>query len=175
MAGRNGAVLVTGLYGSGKSSLVAEMAEMLEAAGQPYGALDVDWLRWYHLPGVHGDAVDLGRQNLASVIDRYLSAGVQHLLLAHALRDDDELSQLRALIPCPLRVVLLETPMAVIERRLSIDPMSGRARDLQNAHRWRQLGMGLVSADLVLDGEAPLVQSAERVLTWLDWLPPQDP
>jgi len=175
MAGRDEAVLVTGLYGSGKSSLVAEMAEMLDAAGISFGAIDVDWLSWYRLAGDRTDGPDLRAQNLSNVADRYLASGVQHLLLADAVRDDDGISQLRALIPCPLSVVLLETPMAVIERRLSVDPMSGRARDLQNAHKWQQRGIGQVTADLVLDGEAPLIQSAERVLTWLGWLPRQDP
>ena len=51
MAASDEAVLVTGLYGSGKSSLVAEMAERLEMADVSFGAIDVDWLTWYHLPG----------------------------------------------------------------------------------------------------------------------------
>jgi hypothetical protein len=174
MAERDEAVLVSGLYGSGKSSLVAEMAEMLEAADLSFGAIDVDWLSWYHRSGVRDENADLRTQNLASVITTYLGSGVQHLLLADAVRDDEGLAQLRTLIPCPLHVVLLETPMDVIEHRLGNDPMSGRARDLRNAHKWTQTGMGRITADLVLDGRAPLPQSAQRVLTWLGWLPDVD-
>jgi Adenylylsulphate kinase len=40
------AVLLTGLYGVGKSTIAAEMADLLEDAGLPYAALDLDWLTW---------------------------------------------------------------------------------------------------------------------------------
>ena len=39
------AVLVTGVYGSGKSSVIAEMAYLLR--GQSYAAIDLDWLAWH--------------------------------------------------------------------------------------------------------------------------------
>jgi Mrp family chromosome partitioning ATPase len=39
-------VLITGVYGTGKSSVAAEIAETLERRGVPYGALDLDWLGW---------------------------------------------------------------------------------------------------------------------------------
>ena len=40
------AVLLTGAYGTGKSSVAAEMAELLEARDVPYAAIDLDWLIW---------------------------------------------------------------------------------------------------------------------------------
>ena len=41
------AVLLTGVYGSGKTSVAAEMANELERRGMPYAAIDLDWLRWF--------------------------------------------------------------------------------------------------------------------------------
>jgi adenylylsulfate kinase-like enzyme len=35
-------VLVTGVYGSGKSSVAAEIAYLLEQQGDPYALLDLD-------------------------------------------------------------------------------------------------------------------------------------
>ena len=40
------AILIIGPYGSGKSSLAGEIADVLE--GQlPYAAIDMDWLAWF--------------------------------------------------------------------------------------------------------------------------------
>ena len=39
-------VLVTGVYGSGKSSVAAEIAYLLEQRGEPYALLDLDYLSW---------------------------------------------------------------------------------------------------------------------------------
>ena len=37
-------VLITGVYGTGKSALVEEIAHVLEVRGVPFGAMDLDWL-----------------------------------------------------------------------------------------------------------------------------------
>ncbi|MGI8533580.1 MAG: adenylyl-sulfate kinase, partial [Candidatus Limnocylindrales bacterium] len=39
-------VLLTGIFGVGKSTVAAEMAEMLEERQVRYAALDMDWLTW---------------------------------------------------------------------------------------------------------------------------------
>jgi Ni2+-binding GTPase involved in maturation of urease and hydrogenase len=40
-------VLVSGVYGVGKTSLVEEMAYVLERRAQSYAAIDIDWLGWF--------------------------------------------------------------------------------------------------------------------------------
>ena len=165
------ALLVTGIYGSGKTSLVEEIADRYERLGVAFGAIDLDWLGWYHLPEAKGDVPqpDLQLENLRDVAQRYWRSGVQHLLLAGAARDDTEVQSIRSALPCPLRVVLLDTPIAVVERRLTQVPTSGRAHDLRVARDWVSRDLGRVSADLTLAGETPLPTLAEEVLTWLDW------
>ena len=37
-------VLITGVYGTGKTSVVEELAEMLEDAEVSYGGMELDWL-----------------------------------------------------------------------------------------------------------------------------------
>ncbi len=44
------AVLVTGVYGTGKSTLAGEMANILEQGSVAYAALDLDWLTGATLP-----------------------------------------------------------------------------------------------------------------------------
>jgi hypothetical protein len=40
------AALITGVFGSGKSTVLAEAADLLEVGGLPFAAVDVDWLGW---------------------------------------------------------------------------------------------------------------------------------
>ena len=40
------AVLLTGVLGVGKSTLAADLADLLDEAGVPVAALDLDWLTW---------------------------------------------------------------------------------------------------------------------------------
>ena len=53
-------MLITGVYGSGKSSVAKEMAAVLEEHNAPYALLDLDFLAWVR----HGGA-RAGRQSTA--------------------------------------------------------------------------------------------------------------
>jgi putative protein kinase ArgK-like GTPase of G3E family len=43
---RANGVLLTGVYGSGKSSVAEEIAYLLEQRGEPCALLDLDYLSW---------------------------------------------------------------------------------------------------------------------------------
>lgn len=163
------AVLVTGLYGSGKSTLIEEMAERIERAGAAYAAIDVDWLRWYQLPDGENDQGTIGALNVADVTRRYVDAHVRYVLLAVPARDDPEVERLRATVACPMRVIRLDTPVDVIEARLQQSPTAGRAADLSGVHTWVERGWGKVTADLTLAGDGPLDDVATAALAWLGW------
>lgn len=51
------AVLITGVYGTGRTSVCEELAERLESAGVAYGAIDLDWLGWFNAPELDAAAV----------------------------------------------------------------------------------------------------------------------
>jgi hypothetical protein len=72
-------VLIIGVYGAGKSSVAEEIAEALEARGARFGAVDLDGLIWFGVPGLEPD--NLRRvflANLAAVVANYRDAGVTH-------------------------------------------------------------------------------------------------
>jgi hypothetical protein len=58
------AVLVTGVYGAGKSSLVAEVGTLLEEQAVPYGVLDVDWLGWFGVGATRADQLQVTLGNV---------------------------------------------------------------------------------------------------------------
>ena len=165
-------VVITGVYGTGKSSVAAEIAETLERSGVSYGALDLDWLTWFEVPGMD-DAT--GRRvylaNVADVVRNFRTAGVRHVVFAGAIRDGDELHALQVATAMPLRVLRLEVPLTEIARRLQSDPTTGRRDDLQVATRWLSDSVGVGIEDLAIANEGPIQNVATQIIEWLGWMP----
>ncbi len=164
-------VLIVGVYGSGKSSVCEEIAELLESAGMAYGAIDLDWLWWYDAPGRtegHDRGDPVGLANLSSVVGNYVSAGVEHFVLAGAVWSNAELAAIRAKLPFPLQVVQLTLPYEEIEARLSSAVTTGRANDLQEAKRQSEQ-VSLEIGDVVIANDRPIREVADEILAWLGW------
>jgi pantothenate kinase-related protein Tda10 len=79
MSGRTDpdAVLIVGAYGTGKSALAAEMAELLEEGGRPYAAIDLDWLAWTNAAADAWAANRLFLRNLSAVVANDVAAGAR--------------------------------------------------------------------------------------------------
>ena len=163
-------VIVTGVYGVGKSSVVEEMAELLEQDGVSYGAIDVDWLWWFDVPGVGDEA---SRQvlfaNLKALAGNYLDAGVIRFLLAWSIRDQGDLDALRSALPFPLRVIRLTASIEVIRERLASEVTAGRQRDLRNAETSLREGRDSNLGDLTVANDRPIREVATEILDLLEW------
>lgn len=73
-------VLITGVYGAGKSTVAAEISYLLEQRCQPYALLDLDFLGW----GVnsfdgHAAPSPFMLRNLAAVVSNYREGGSAYL------------------------------------------------------------------------------------------------
>ena len=161
-------VLVSGAYGTGKSSLIEEMASVLEPAGAPFAAIDLDWLMWFQSDG--DDPFGVYLQNLSVVVSNYLAAGVRLFLLAGTVRDASELERMRANLPFPLAVIRLTAPMRIIKERLTAAVTTGRADDLKVAAQQLQQDTGAGLEDLTLPNEGAIQDTASAALDWLGWL-----
>ena len=128
------AVVLTGAYGSGKTTTAIEIADRLDAAGVPSAAIDLDWLGWHSAPGIdeHEDP-RLTLANLAAMRAIYFEAGVRSFVLAWRVRDAGHLERLRDVLRMPATVVRIDVPIEVIEHRLGGDPNGSRADDLRVA------------------------------------------
>ena len=164
-------VLITGVYGTGKSSLAAEIAETLERRGVRYGAIDLDWLTWFHVAELdRATARRVHLDNVACVVRNYREIGVRHLVLAGAVRDRGEVRALEEAAEAPLRVVRLDVPLAEITRRLQPDPTSGRRDDLEVATEWLAGSVGVGIEDLLVSNEGPEIEDlAALIIRWLGW------
>jgi hypothetical protein len=164
------AVLLCGAYGTGKSSVTAEMAELLEARDVPYAAIDLDWLAWANIADGHGEAgYRLMLANLASMMGNYRAAGLTRFILAGLLTSAEELETLRETLGMPLRVIRLTLPIEEIERRMASDPTSGRQFDLARSREQVADEVGAGLEDVTVPNDRPIGEAAAEIVRWLGW------
>jgi len=160
-------VLVTGVYGSGKSSVAAEITYLLEQRDRPYALLDLDYLGWV---ADHEMGYRMMLRNLAAVAPNYRDAGIDTFVVAYFVRDLDALRSIREALGVPVRVVRLSVPLPEIERRLAGDVTSGRRDDLRDAASSFAHGEGLGVEDIAVDNDRDVRSVALEVMSWLGWL-----
>jgi hypothetical protein len=163
-------VLLTGVYGSGKSSVAAEIAYLLEQRGEPYALLDLDYLGWAGI-GTGDRTCEFGLmlQNLAAVAANYQRAGVQFFVLAYFVRSSGEVRGVREALGLPLRVVRLTARLSDIEQRLASDVTSGRHDDLREAAASIAVAEGTGVEDVTIKNDAPIGVVARQVMKFLGW------
>jgi hypothetical protein len=165
------AVLITGIYGSGKSTVAAEIAYLLEQRRQPYALLDLDFLGWgvnYSDDDSAGLALML--RNLAAVVSNYREAGISVFVLAYFVRDQDALRGIREAVGVPSRVVRLAVPLPDIEKRLAADVTTERQEDLREAGGQIATGEGVGLEDAMVANDRPVAVVARKVMSWLGWV-----
>lgn len=167
------AILLTGVFGSGKTTVAEEVADRLESLEPPFAAVDLDWLAWSNAGGSGHDDVTLLATNLAAVAATFRAAGARRFVLAGAVDDAGSLDAIRAALAMPLLVVRLEVPIEIVEARLGGAPTRGRADDLARARDWFAARAGGGLEDAVLDGTLPVATLAERVLELVGWHDPR--
>ena len=163
-------MLITGVYGSGKSSVAQEIAHLLEEQHAPYALLDLDFLGWFDAPGEGGSTEQsVMLKNLAALVENYLAVGVRFFVLAGAIRDEAQLNGIKAALPMPLRLIRLSVPLAEIEKRLRSDPTTGRRADLREAAAWLAGSVGIGIEDETASNDRPIREVAAEILGWLGW------
>jgi hypothetical protein len=141
------ALLLTGGVGTGKTTVLQALGELLEARGEPYALVDLDWLCWARPKW--GSPHELLCVNLAAVAAAYADTGVERLVLARHLVSAEELDALRAALP----------GVAVAAVRLTADAATREAR-----LRARDAGAELEEhLALLAAGEPPRFEDAEVV------------
>jgi len=168
---RDEGVLITGVYGAGKSTVAAEISYLLEQRRQPYALLDLDFLGW----GVNNfDGSAAGNsfmlRNLAAVVSNYREGGISVFVLAYFVSSHDELRGIREAVGVPLRVIRLSVPLPDIEQRLAADVTTERREELREAAQQIEDGEGVGIEDIVLANDRPVRAVAEQVMTWLGWM-----
>jgi hypothetical protein len=164
------AVLLTGVYGSGKTTLAIELVDRLDDAGVPAAAIDLDWLGWYGAPTGWDEHEDprLTLEHLALIASRYAGVGVRRIVLAGTIPPGTR-DRYAAAVGMPLVVVRLEVGAEALRRRLASDPGRSRQEDLENALSDLEAGPRDDGADWTVDADRPPLDLATEVLERLGW------
>lgn len=163
-------VLITGVYGSGKSSVAAEIAYLLEQQERPFALLDLDYLSWAGPDtGDRAAEIELLTQNLAAIVPNYRRLSVTLFVLAYFIRNTAEVQAIQAALDLPLKVVRLAIPLAVIEHRLASDVTSGRRDDLREAAEQIEIAEGVGLEHVTIVNDRPVDIVAQEIMTFLSW------
>lgn len=115
-----GAIIITGPVGSGKTSVMAELTQLLEQHNKPVAGIDMDHLRWF-FPRPVSDPFGgcVGRQHLAFMAANYHAIGIPTLVVADVIENEAGRQQMIEALPdFPVTVVRLRVSMNLIEQRL---------------------------------------------------------
>jgi hypothetical protein len=163
-------VLITGVYGSGKSSVAEEIAYLLERRGERYALLDLDFLGWAATGAAdRAGEVRLMLANLAAVAANYRRAGVRLFVLAWFARTHEDVQGIRQALDLPLRVIRLTVPLPAIEQRLASNVTSGRRSDLREAAASIASAEGTGIEDVAVSNDRAVRVVARDVLAFLGW------
>jgi predicted ABC-type ATPase len=91
-------LFVSGTCGAGKSTIAAEINDVLAEAQVPNAAVDLDALTW-QWPSSSPFNRELKYMNLAALWPNYQAHGATHLILAGVLQDRSELMRFREAVP----------------------------------------------------------------------------
>lgn len=170
------ALVVNGTVGSGKTTTIEHVGDLLAEAGRPHALVDLDWLRkgW---PPPLDDAFnsELELTNLRAVTAGFHAAGMTDLVLAGVIEDPALLPRYAQALGCAPTVVRLRVDLDWLRDRLA-----ARHADDTEAREWHQRRCGELHAILeqtrsrehvvdVAPGEAPR-QVAVRVLQAAGWM-----
>ena len=164
------AVLLTGVYGSGKTTLAIELVDRLGDAEVPAAAIDLDWLGWYGAPTGWDEHDDprITLEHLGLMASRYVGVGVRRLVLAGTIPPGTR-DRYAAAVGVPLVVVRLEVGGDALRHRLASDPNESRQDDLATALADLEAGPRDDGADWAVDADRPPGDLAAEVLERLGW------
>jgi hypothetical protein len=150
--------------------VLEEIADVLEKRGEPYAAIDLDWLAWFDAGWDDDDReFDLMLRNLKAVVANYRTAGLRHYLLALSVETDREVAGIREVLKMPIRVVRLTTDLETITSRLSPTVTAAREADLHWAAVWLAEGRGVGLEDVTIANDRPIREVALEVMAQLGW------
>lgn len=158
--------------GSGKTSVLGEVSDILAQRQIVHAAIDLDALGLAHLPSAaFSDGVMY--ENLRSICRNYSSLGVQRLLLARAIEDSARLRLCRDTVSAPNTVVCrLIASIETMKRRVQSRESGISQREY--VARVEELNVILDRVQLedfaVINEDRPLTDVAREVLVRAGWI-----
>ncbi|KDA44269.1 AAA family ATPase [Frankia sp. BMG5.23] len=166
-------IIVTGPSGSGKTTTCWEIREILRNKDIPHALVDLDNIRWCHVPGSR-DRYNrmLVLKNLSALWRNFQEAGATHLVLSGVVENHAEVVELEGAVPgARVQVFRLHLDDNELERRirqreqgLGLDRNLARARELSEIMDRNSVGSHVVNAG------RELTEIADDIVSLSGWL-----
>jgi hypothetical protein len=159
--------------GTGKTTVLSEVSDLLKEADVTHAAIDLDWLSEMHpTKGQHGERLMFA--NLAAVWPVYAAAGAERLVVARVVEDRSDLQNYRDAVPGAEPVVCrLDASIETMHDRLRVrEPGMIQAQLVARAAPLADLLRRTQAEDFTVDnGEGRSVTDVAReVLSRAGWL-----
>ena len=166
------AIVISGVYGVGKTTTTAQIADLLEAEGVRYAALDLDWLSWAWTDDGPDEPVDrLMLEHLDLLVRSLRSRGNDRFVLAGAVMTTATWDAIRGTLDMPTRLIRLVAPVELIRRRLANEPTTGRDDDARRMELWLSApGDDVPVPDVEFVATGTILETARGILAWSGWL-----
>jgi hypothetical protein len=169
-------LVVTGSMGSGKTTMIGELSDLLASRGHAHAAIDIDAFGNAHDPTGTLDLGAMAYRNVAAAVGHYAASGVTRFVLAGAIETASELAQLHEAVGTTDVVICrLVAPVVVMQDRIR----------LREPGMWQQKYVdrvailetaldraGLEDFAVVNNGARPITEVAEEILQRAGWIPP---
>ena len=99
-------LVITGSMGSGKTTMMGEISDLLAIRGVAHAALDIDAFGNAHDPAGAIDLAAIAYRNVAAVVRNYAMEGVNTFVMAGAIETGAELSRLREAVGGDAEIVV---------------------------------------------------------------------
>ena len=167
-------LIISGSMGSGKTTVLSELSDLLEEANVAHAAIDLDWLSKMHPSrGQHGERLMFA--NLAVVWPVYAAAGAERLVVARVVEDGSELQQYRDAVPGADEPVVcrLEASIDTMQERLRCrEPGMFQAQGVARSAALADILRRTRAEDFTVDNGAgcSITDVAREVLSRAGWL-----
>ncbi len=166
-------LIISGSMGSGKTTVLSEVSDLLVEADVAHAAIDLDWLSIMHPPqGQHGKPLMLA--NLAAVWPVYAAAGAEGLVVARVVEERSDLQQYREAVPGAEPVVCrLEASIDTMQERLRCrEPGMFQAQGVARSAALADILRRTRAEDFTVDNGAgcSITDVAREVLSRAGWL-----
>ena len=170
------ALVVTGSMGSGKTTMIGELSDLLASRGIAHAAIDIDAFGNAHDPMGAIDLAAVAYRNVAAAVGNYVVRGVTTFVLAGAIETTAELTQLKdAVGTTDVVVCRLGAPVTVMQDRIRL-----RERGMCQQKYVARVGVLEAALDraaledfaVANDGSRPITDVAEEILRRAGWTPP---
>ena len=166
------ALVISGVYGVGKTTTTGQIADLLEERGAHYAALDLDWLSWAWTTDGPDEPVDrLMLEHLDLLVRNLRRRGNDRFVLAGSVMSVAAWEAIRETLAMPARLVRLVAPIELIRPRLANEPTTGRQEDERRTEAWlARPSDDLPVPDLEVANVGSILATAQAMLAWSGWL-----